>query len=478
MSSFQMLKQPKPFYMIFFVEAWERFGYYGMQALLVLYLVKEMGMTDKMAFNTYSAFTALLYALVSVGGYIGDNILGTKRTMVLGAIFLSAGYYLLGSSSHHLVYLGMGTICAGNGLFKANPSSLLSKCYDHQDPRIDGAFTLYYMAINLGSLFSMVLAPVVSRHFGWEWGFWLCSIGLLLALVNYSLCYGWVKHIGSPVGLQPINWFAFVPVTLMAIVVAYACSWIIQHLTVAHWLLVVIGVAVVLVILLEILRSHGKERNRMIVAFILIVEAIAFYVLYQQMPTSLNFFAIYNVHHEILGVHIDPLSFQALNPFWILVASPILAWVYGHLANNGGDLSMPTKFTIGMFLCSCGFLVLFCSKYFANSHGVVSSFWIVCSYFFQSVGELLVSGLGLAMVARLIPQRLMGFIMGAWFMATAAALVIGGFVASLTSVPSKLHDPLVTLPIYTHVFLEIGLATLAITAIMAMAIPVLKKYSQ
>ena len=473
--SLALLKQPKPFYMIFFIEAWERFGYYGMQAILVLYLVRKFGMNDAQSFNTYSAFTALLYALVSIGGYIGDNIIGTKRTIVLGAIILALGYLLLGMKQEHWMYLGMGVICVGNGLFKANPSSLLSKCYKQSDPRIDGAFTLYYMAINLGSLVSMILVPIVAQRYGWSYGFWLCGLGLVLAIINFFMCYGWVKHIGSPVGLQPMNWLALIPVILGSAAVAYACSWILKHLTVAHWLLFVIGIAIVLVFLLEIGRSKGAERAKMTVALVLMIEAIAFFVLYQQMPTSLNFFALNNVEHSILGIAVNPLSFQALSPFWILLASPVLAILYNYYGQKGRDLSMPTKFAVGMFLCAFGFLSLYVSQFFANAQGIVSSGWIILSYFFQSVGELLVSGLGLAMVARLVPQRLVGFTMGAWFMTTAAALVIGGFVASMTSVPKTMHDKVVTLHVYTHVFLEIGVVTLLIAITMAVLVPKLNR---
>jgi POT family proton-dependent oligopeptide transporter len=213
----------------------------------------------------------------------------------------------------------------------------------------------------------------------------------------------------------------------------------------------------------------------MIVALVLILQAIVWWVMYQQMPTSLNFFAINNVEHSILGISINPLSFQALNPFWILLASPILASLYNHFAKDGRDLAMPKKFALGMFLSSLGFLILVTSKYFADANGIVSSWWLVASYFFQSVGELLVSALGLAMVARLVPQRLMGFIMGAWFMTTAAAMVIGGFIASWTSVPSDMNVPVQTLPVYTHVFLELGSVTFVISLLMMMLAPKLTR---
>jgi len=473
---FNSFKQPKPFYMIFFMEAWERFGFYGMQAILVLYMIKHFNLTDAQSFNTYSAFTALLYALMSVGGYIGDNILGTKRTMVLGACALTIGYFLLSLGSDKLFYYALGVIVVGNGLFKANPSSLLSKCYDANDHRIDGAFTLYYMAINIGSFFSMLFVPVIAQKYGWGIGFRACSVGLIIAIINYFICYSWVKNIGSPAGLKPMKRMSLVYVIIGGLLIVMLSGWILQRLTVAHWLLLGIGCAVIVNFLYEIVKSTDpSERSKMIVAFVLILQAIVWWVMYQQMPTSLNFFAINNVEHSIFGFMVNPLSFQALNPFWILFASPILASIYNHFAKDGRDLSMPSKFAVGMLLSSLGFLVLVLSQHFANAQGIVSSWWIVASYFFQSVGELLVSALGLAMVARLVPQRLMGFIMGAWFMTTAAAMVIGGFIASWTSVPANMDLPIQTLPVYTHVFMQIGLVTLGISLVMMVFAPKLTR---
>ncbi len=149
----------KSFYLLSSIEMWERFGYYGMQGLLVIFMVQHLKMPDTVAENTFSAFTALVYAFVVIGGYVGDKLLGMKRTMVFGALVLACGYLLLGVNSDRFLYPALGIIVAGNALFKANPSALLSKLYEPDDPRLDGAFTLYYMAINVGSFLSMLLSP-------------------------------------------------------------------------------------------------------------------------------------------------------------------------------------------------------------------------------------------------------------------------------------------------------------------------------
>ncbi|GAA5260994.1 hypothetical protein PROTEUSMB838_32230 [Proteus sp. MB838] len=156
-----LLQQPKPFFMIFFVELWERFGYYGVQGILAVYFVSKLGFSQEQAFITFGAFSALVYGLISIGGYVGDHLLGTKRTIVLGAIVLAIGYFMTGMSIMYpnLIFYALATIAVGNGLFKANPASLLAKCYKPKDPRLDGAFTLFYMSINVGSLISLSIAP-------------------------------------------------------------------------------------------------------------------------------------------------------------------------------------------------------------------------------------------------------------------------------------------------------------------------------
>jgi len=193
------------------------------------------------------------------------------------------------------------------------------------------------------------------------------------------------------------------------------------------------------------------------------------------MPTSLNFFAIRNVEHTIFGITFAPEQFQALNPFWIMLASPILAAVYNKL---GDKLPMPHKFAIGMVLCSAAFLVLPVGAKFASDAGIVSVNWLILSYGLQSIGELMISGLGLAMVAQLVPQRLMGFIMGSWFLTTAGAAVIAGKVANLMAVPENVTDPLISLATYGKVFQEIGIATAVIAVLMMITAPLLNRMTQ
>ncbi len=477
-ASSNSLKQPRPFYMIFFLEMWERFGYYGLQVVLASFFVKSLGMSDAESFTIFGAFSAMVYGFVAIGGFIGDKVLGTKRTIVIGAITMMIGYILIGMATldKSLVYVALAFVAVGNGLFKANPSSLLSKLYAEGDPRLDGAFTLYYMSVNIGSFISMILVPVLAGRYGLNVGFYVCALGLVIALASFFFQRHLVADIDSPVGLVPVNYRNLALVLGGEIALIAFSTYLLTNVTVAHWLLLLIGITVFGIFFKEMFKSERNERNKMLAAFILMVQAVVFFTLYQQMPTSLNFFAIKNVEHSILGIQVtDPESFQALNPFWIIVASPIMAYLYSHFGKQGRDLSMPGKFALGMVLCAVAFLILPLGAMFANAQGIVSVWWLVACYLFQSVGELLISGLGLSMVAKLVPQRMVGFTMGAWFLTTSASGVIGGWVASLTAAPEGVTEPVQTLAIYSNVFLKIGIATAIIALLMILTVPTLRR---
>ncbi|WP_199911627.1 dipeptide/tripeptide permease DtpA [Dongshaea marina] len=476
-NSLNVFRQPKAFYMIFSVELWERFGFYGMQAILTLYMVHHLKLPETASFVLFGAFTALVYGGGSIGGWLGDKVLGTKRVILLGATTLGIGYLILAvaSNSSFMVYLAMGVIAIGNCLFKANPSSLLSKLYTEDDPRLHGAFTMYYMSINIGAFVSMLITPVLASKFGWNAAFMLSFIGMMAAVLNFILCSGWTKAYGSAADFLPVNKSYLLLTIIGTVIASFIAAWLLQHLDFAHGILTIIAVIAVGIYFKEAFALKGTERAKMLVAFVLMLEAIIFWVLYNQMPMSLNFFAVHNVTRNIFGIAIEPAQFQSLNPFWIMLASPLLAMIYNVL---GDKLPIATKFAIGMVLCSLAFLILPLGAHYANAQGMVSSYWVVLSYGLQSVGELMIAGLGLAMIAQLVPQRLMGFIMGIWMLTTAVASILAGYVAALTAAPKGITDPLQTLPIYSHVFLEIGVSTAVVALLMVMTAPMLTRVIQ
>ena len=214
----------------------------------------------------------------------------------------------------------------------------------------------------------------------------------------------------------------------------------------------------------------------MLVALILMLEAVIFFTLYQQMPTSLNLFAVNNVLPNLFGFTIDPQSFQALNPLWIISLSPVLALVYSRLHQRDISFAVPYKFALGMTMCAMSFLILYAARFFSNDSGMVSSWWLIISYLFQSLGELLVSALGVAMVAELVPASIAGYVMGIWFLTSAVAGFLGASVASYTAIPKHIQPGTESLMIYTHVFACIGIVTLMISILMWLVAPWLCRF--
>src|SRR6201996_9038351 len=202
------VSQTRSFSTVFLIEMWERFGYYGMAALLVLFMIDKLGFGDSHATLTWGAFAALVYASPSIGGWIGDKILGARRSMIFGALILAAGYLMLALPNDQLSYMyaSLGVIVVGNGLFKANAANLVRRIYEGDDARIDSAFTIYYMAVNIGSTVSMLATPWIKDHWGWHAAFAVCCGGMLLAVVNYFIMFRTLAHVGSAPDSEPIHW--------------------------------------------------------------------------------------------------------------------------------------------------------------------------------------------------------------------------------------------------------------------------------
>ncbi len=455
-------EQPRAFYMVFMLEIWERFGFYTVQGILTLYFIRFLGFDEDAAYYTFGAFSALLYGMVALGGYLGDNILGTKRTIVLGLIVLAAGYLSLAWVDKQHVFFALGLICVGNGLFKANPASLLSKCYEEGDLRLHGAFTLYYMAINLGSIVALFVGPALSSRFGYPYAYLTSFIGILLGLANYFFQRKHVAGVNTRADKQVIHLWLWGLVVMGIVLVTMAAGFLLQHVMLAKYLVWSIAVGVVGTYLFFMSREESFSRMRMLLALILMLEAVVFFTLYQQMPTSLNLFAVNNVRNMLFGITINPQSFQALNPIWIVLMSPLLALIYAKLNERGFFVRVPYKFALGMTCCGLSFSLLYFSRYCHDANGMVSSLWLVTSYLFQSLGELLVSALGVAMVAELVPPKMSGFVMGMWYLTSSVAGFIGASVASLTALPSDIQPGVESLMVYTHVFLCIGLITLSL----------------
>lgn len=478
-------KKNSAFSVVLFIELWERFGYYGMQSILALFLSQYMKFSDYNANLLIAAFGTMTYAAPALGGWIGDKILGNQRAMLYGSIILAIGYLLLASAMHYTggIYVTMAIISTGNGLFKPNAATLVRRIYEDNDSQLDIAFTLYYMAVNVGSTISMLLCPYLKDHYGWDAAFIACFIGLVLGIINYSLTQKKLASYVSQKDQHPISISILTFIALGIIASIALITVILTFPVVAQWCIV--G-AIILILALWVqmyLKMDSSYRSGLKIVYLLTLEGMLYFVFYQQMSTSLTFFALRNVDLScsIGSYHLfnwSPGQFQALNPIWIMILSPLLAKLYATLGRKQKDFSIATKFVIGFFFVGIGFFIWWLACLYTTSPHL-SSWVMVSGYFFLSLGELLTSGLGLAVVARYVPASMNGFMTGSYLMASGVAMYLGGIIANLAAPPDMNNlSPDKTLIIYQGLFLNLlSLAGIAFV-VLTLFLPLLHKWNK
>ncbi|AIF47234.1 peptide MFS transporter [Dyella japonica] len=486
------VSQTRSFSTVFLIEMWERFGFYGMQVLMVTYMMKKLGFADTKANLVWGAAAALIYATPAIGGWVGDKLIGTRRTMVIGALVLTLGYAMLWIPSNDptLTYLSLGVIIVGNGFFKPNAGNLVRKIYEGDDVRIDSAFTIYYMAVNVGSMVSMTATPwirdYVAQHYsdamGWHTAFGSCAVGLALGLINYSLMHRTLAHIGSPADEQPVKASRALALLAASLVLVVVAAFILQSLLAAKICVYLAGI-VILGIFFHLIRNAQKsERAGLIAALVLTVQTIFFFIFYAQMATSLNLFAQKNVNlsFDVFGTHLFnwiPEQYQNLNAIWIVILSPVLVAIYNTLGRAGKDPSVAAKFAFGFAAVALGFFMYGFGALSAVD-GQVSSWTMIWGYGLYSLGELLVSGLGLAMIARYVPARMGGFMMGAYYVAVGISQYLGSVVANLAAMPENISSPVESLNIYVGLFNKLGFVGVGCTVIALVMLPLMNKLSR
>jgi len=477
----------KAFLVLFFIEIWERFGYYGMGSLMVLYMVERLGLGDARADTIWGAFSALVYSMPILGGYLGDRVLGARRTMVLGAITLGLGYLLLSVPLAESFFPAMGLIALGNGLFKVNPNNLVSRLYEGQRSRLDILFTVYYMSLNIGSFVSILLTPWIKNHPNWvivlgplhfdSWhlAFGLSAIGLTLGLLNYGLFHRYLRPYGAAPDFEKLRWSRLAWVVAGSLLIAWLLAQIVRHRPVA---LALVGLFLVLMIYVFahlLVTGRRTERKRIVACIIFTGMSVIWAIYNQQIYTSLTLFALRNVRHSLLGIHVAPAQFQDLNQFWLVVLALPLAGLYQRMGRTRrGDFSIATKYAAGLYLLAVAFF-LYAAGGLTAVGGLVSSWWLVAGYAAQSLGELLISALGFSMIAQLVPERSRGIIMGAWFLGMGVSLYAGGAIASLAGVSRGATGPAATLPAYTTLFAWLGGGALVCALAATAIVPLLKR---
>ncbi|MBC8082068.1 MAG: peptide MFS transporter [Hymenobacter sp.] len=443
---------PKGLYLLFATEMWERFSYYGMRAILVLFLTKAMMMDKAFASKFYGGYTSLVYLTPLIGGYISDRYWGNRRSIITGGLLMALGQFTLFFSasnygpvathglSHQLLYLGLGVMILGNGFFKPNISSMVGTLYSTTDKRKDAAYTIFYMGINLGSFLGNTITSLIGDKDGhpemFRWAFLACGIAMLLGTAVFQ--WGKTKYLHTPEGEQvgetPVNSggvkviFALLPV-ILAVILGVLYLDTAKFPTIVP-LLVVATLGITFMIFTDKSLTPA-DIQRVMVIFIVSFFVVFFWAAFEQAPASLTFFADEQMDRTIFGIELPASIFQNLNAIFVVAGAPLMALLWTALGRRNAEPPSPLKMAMGLGLLSLGYVVM-CFGVKDLQPGVkVSMFFLVGLYFLHSIGELCLSPIGLSLVNKLAPLKFSSLLMAVWFLANAGANYLAGYMSSL-----------------------------------------------
>jgi proton-dependent oligopeptide transporter, POT family len=595
---------------LFFAEMWERFSYYGMRALLVLYMLSGfLHYADTRSYLVYGAYTALVYMTPFVGGLVADKFIGQRAAVIIGGTLMAAGHLVMTFENEWAFFTALALLICGNGFFKPNIGTILGSLYGV--PRLsgkrDGAFTIFYMGVNLGAALAPALCGYVGQTYGWHYGFGLATIGMMIGLAIFiaptvvtqiliglgalaavvaliasglqqdvfvlggnvfvavslfvamifalwALANGGLPaHVGatkSPATLRRNATIVLVGVSVFVPIFATLC----KYPSIAGWVLNVVGVCALGYVLVEAFRVTKVERERLFVILIMCVFSMIFWAFFEQAGSSINNFTDRNVDRVteaehvteadvgesrdlvltqeqlgypdgasgasgpftldrlnaartaaqeaggsdahatwtltrehigmgIGGVEVPASVFQGTNPQFILIFGLVFTALWGFLSKRKMEPSTPTKFVFALLQLGAGFFVLWYGAESASERGMVGVGWLLLGYLLHTTGELCLSPVGLSMVSRLSPVRMVATMMGAWYLATAFSQYVASLIAMLTSVseeggdgPQVIPSPAETLHLYSEVFFKIGVAALVAAVVLMVLTPFVKKW--
>lgn len=419
----QINKHPKGLYLLFFTEMWERFSYYGMRALLVLYMIQNLMFSNQKAGDIYGLYTGFVYLTPLIGGYIADRFLGQRRCISIGALLMCVGLFMLTSGKTDLFLPSLFVMIVANGFFKANISSVLGLLYEDKPEKKDSAYTIFYMGINLGAFFSPLVCGTIAYKFGFQYGFAAAGTGMLIGLFTYKLFEN--KLLGS-CGLNPVKKEKNTDKS--------------EQKTITK-----------------------RERERINALLILMGFTIVFWTCYEQAGCSLTMFAEFSTNRWFFGHTIPTGYFQSLNPLFIIILAPLASVLWTKLGEKKLEPTSVEKFTIALGLMSVAYLVMAFAGDLAT-HSWVSPMWLVSAYFIMTVAELCLSPIGLSLVSKLAPKQFISVLMGLWFLSSFFGNIFAGFWGGkYGSISTEI------------LFLTLAMISLISAVCLALLIPKLKK---
>jgi proton-dependent oligopeptide transporter, POT family len=448
---------PKALFMLFFTEMWERFSFYGMKALLIFYLTKYYLFSDEQGNLLIGSYAALVYAMPVVGGFIADKYLGFRKAIVFGGILLVLGHLGMAYEGNattktltgeiirddfalQIFYLSLAFIIMGVGFLKANISSLVGELYTEGDKRRDSGFTIFYMGINLGSFLATLICVWLGETYGWSYGFGAAGIGMLLGLLTFISGKKLLSGKGETkepefltkktVGIR--NEYLIYLISVLSIGLVW--QMVQSHSVVQNILIIAGGISFAYIVYYASTQLDKIARERLIALTILIIFTVVFWALFEQAYTSLNLFADRVLDRTIFGHTIPAGQFLSLNALFIVLFAPVFAWLWVKMGKYNPNTAV--KFSIALLLVGLGFgsLVFGIS---ISEMGKVGTFWLILTYLLHTCAELCLSPVGLSAVTKLSPVKIVGFMMGVWFLATASSEFIASILANIASVDTS-----------------------------------------
>lgn len=498
----EFLGHPVGLFVLFMTEMWERFSFYGMKALLIFYLVKYHLFSDEAGNLLVGSYAALVYAMPVIGGFLADKYLGFRKAVTFGGILLVLGHLGLAYEGNaatamadgtvardefalQAFYFSLSLIIMGVGFLKANISSIVGELYHKGDARRDSGFTIFYMGINLGSALATIICSWLGETYGWSYGFGAAGVGMVLGLITFLSGRKYFMGKAEPKDLallkrkSPIGLNNELTIYVLAVLGVFVVWQMVQRHSVVEMLLMASGLlSLIYIVWYAMVKSDRVQRDRLIALTVLIVFSVIFWALFEQAYTSLNLFAdrILDRQTSLFG-EIKAGAFLSLNAIFIILFAPVFAWLWVQLDKRNLNPNAAIKFSIGLILVGLGFGALVFGGE-ASGDGKVAIIWLVLAYLLHTWGELCLSPVGLSYVTKLSPGRIVGFMMGVWFLATAGSEYIASLLANIASVNTaagEVADLATAKAGYLDLFEKLFYTGLAFGGLLLLLSPVVKR---
>lgn len=433
---------PKGLYLLFTTEMWERMSYYGMRALLVLFCSAAvvdggLGFSTERSALIYGYYTMAVYMLSIFGGYIADKIIGARRAVFVGGIIIASGHFTMALTATTAFYVGLILVAVGTGILKPNISSMVGALYAPDDERRDAGFSIFYMGINLGAFTAPLLTGFLAQHqsfkvwlsargfdpaHSWHWGFALAGIGMTLGLITYARSMKKLDSLGAAPSIPTTAKWLNLAKAFLYVAALGGIVWLSHKSSAVMWILAatILGGVVTYAI------RGGVEGRRVAAIFVLFAANIIFFAVFEQTGSSINLFARDYTNNTVLGFSFPSSWYQSINSLFIITLAPVFAWLWMRLGHR--QPSSPMKFTVGLAFVGLSFALMVPAARLADQ-GLVSPLWLVGLLLLQTIGELCLSPVGLSTVTKLAPARLVGVLMGGWFLATSIGNFLSGYLA-------------------------------------------------